>query len=152
MMRTNAAVLWMSNALKIVADSTAHAETAELSRLAKSAVYMRTVGEETRRPVLGPTLLLGDNKASTELAVKEGSSSKSRHFERATIFIKYAIQRLIVIVQLVSTKMMIADIFTKAVDMATFDLMRSKLRNIPMEGASERARRIGAWILNAFNR
>ena len=56
------------------------------------------------------------------------------------------------IVQLVSTKMMIADIFTKAVDMATFDLMRSKLRNIPMEGASERARRIGAWILNAFNR
>ena len=152
MMRTNAAVLWMSNRLKAVADSTAHAETAELSRLSKSAYYLRAVSMETRRPVMGPTMLLGDNKASTELAVKEGSSSKSRHFELATIFVKYAIQRLAVVVRLISTKMMIADIFTKAVDMMTFDLMRSKLRNIPLEGAGERARRVGAWVLNALQR
>ena len=54
--------------------------------------------------------------------------------------------------RLISTKMMIADIFTKAVDMMTFDLMRSKLRNIPLEGAGERARRVGAWVLNALQR
>ena len=70
--------------------------------------------EGIKRPescVMGSTAVPGDNKAMHELVTKEGSSSRSRHFERATIFVKYAVQRLMVTCYLVDTKLMIADIY-----------------------------------------
>jgi hypothetical protein len=73
---------------------------------------------------------LGDNSASYDLVNKEGTSSKSRHFERATIMIKYAIMRLVVISYLVSTVFCVADVFTKATDADTFFKMRGVLRNL----------------------
>ena len=42
-MRMNGALLWSSKILKIVADSTAHAETAEASRSVKSGTFVRMV-------------------------------------------------------------------------------------------------------------
>jgi hypothetical protein len=47
---------------------------------------------------------------------RRGSASRSRHFERATMFVKWAVMRLMVICYLIGTKFMIADIFTKATD------------------------------------
>ena len=64
-----------------------------------------------------------------ELVVKEGSSSKSRHFERTTIFVKYMVQRLIMVCYLIGTKFMSADVFTKATDEWTFKTMRAVLRD-----------------------
>jgi hypothetical protein len=55
-----------------------------------------------------------------ELVTKEGASSRTRHFERATVLIKYAVLQLIVAVYLIGTKFMCADIFTKATDELTF--------------------------------
>ena len=92
----NGAILWSSKRLKIVADSTAHAETAEASRSVKSGTFVRMVCEGIGRPAVGPTSVLGDNKAMNDLVNKEGSSQLSRHFERATILVKYAVQRLLV--------------------------------------------------------
>ena len=129
LMRANGVVLWSSRGLKIVADSSAHAETAEASRATKSTVFMRMVQDNVKRPVLGPTLLLCDSSACVDMVVKEGSSSKSRHFERTTIFVKYMVMKLVVACKLISTRMMIADIFTKATDEQTFTLMRGVLRN-----------------------
>ena len=128
-MRTNAAIHWRSRALKVVADSSAHAETAEASSAAKSGVYVRTTAEGVDRPVTGPTAMLGDNSASFDLINKEGSSSKSRHFERATVFVKWAVMRLMFTCYLISTKFMIADIFTKAVDEKTMSTMSGVMRN-----------------------
>ena len=91
-----------------------HAETAEASRGVKSITFTRAVLASAKRPVVGPTITLGDNKAMHEFVVKEGTSSKSRHFERSTIFVKYAVQKLIVVCRLVGTAFMISDIFTKA--------------------------------------
>ena len=129
-MRTNAAIHWSSKALKVVADSSAHAETAESSRCVKSVTFTKMVLSGVRRPTVGPTTILGDNSAMHDMVVKEGSSSKSRHFERATIFVKYMVLRLMVACKLVSTAYMIADIFTKATDVDTFVRMRDSLRNI----------------------
>ena len=129
-MRTHAAILWSSKAMKIIiADSTAHAETAEMSRCCKSTMYFRMVTSGVGRPVQGPTTILGDNRATDILVNKEGSSSRSRHFEIATIFVKYAVMRLIATCKLVGTSCMIADVFTKATDEATFFRMNSVLRN-----------------------
>ena len=151
-MRTNAALLWASNGGKFVSDSSAHSETAELSRGVKSTTYVRMVSDEIGRPVMGPTSVLGDNKATNELIVKEGSSSKSRHFERATILAKWAVQQLIVVCKLIGTSFMVADIFTKATDEETFRKMRSVMRNTPDETIDERTMRIGRWVMNASRR
>ena len=95
------------------------------------------------RAATGPTVLLGDNSAMHDLVTKEGSSSRSRHFERATIFVKYAVMRLVVVCLLVGTKFMSADVFTKATDEATFKTMRSVLRNQYADGL---ALRCANWI------
>ena len=52
-MRMNGALLWSSKILKIVADSTAHAETAEASRSVKSGTFVRMVCEGVGRPAVG---------------------------------------------------------------------------------------------------
>ena len=77
--------------------------------------------------MMGPTTMLGDNKASVELVNKEGASSKSRHFERATILVKYAVMRMIVVCKLIGTKFMAADIFTKGLPRDTFERHRHTL-------------------------
>ena len=128
-MRSNGAIHWSTKAMRFITDSTAHAETAEASRAVKSTTYTRMALSGIKRPVMGPTTMLGDNKASVELVNKEGASSKSRHFERATILVKYAVMRMIVVCKLIGTKFMAADIFTKATDLETFEKMRGIMRN-----------------------
>ena len=149
-MRSNAAVLWSSKAFKvIIADSTCHAETAEMSRATKSTMFVRMVLTGIGRHVNGPTTILGDNRATDILVTKEGSSSRSRHFELATVFVKYAVMRLFVTCRLVLTTCMIADVFTKATDEATFFRMRAALKNgtAPQEeGMLAKARRVYASL------
>ena len=99
--------------------------------------------------VEGPTAILGDNSAMVELVAKEGASSRTRHFERATVLIKYAVLQLIVAVYLIGTKFMCADIFTKATDELTFKTMRALIRN-SNEPAETYALRAARWINNAM--
>jgi hypothetical protein len=148
-MRCNGAILWSAKTLKVVTDSTAHAETAEASRATKATVFLRMVLDGIGRPVEGPTAILGDNSAMVELVSKEGASSRTRHFERATVLIKYAVLQLIVAVYLIGTKFMCADIFTKATDELTFKTMRALIRN-SKEPAETYALRAARWINNAM--
>ena len=129
--RCNAAIHWSSRQLKVVCDSSAHAETAEASRAVKSSQFLTMALSGVRRPVEGPHPMLGDSSAMHDLVTKEGASSRSRHFERATVLIKYAVLKLMVVCYLIGTKFMSADVFTKATDEWTFKTMRAVLRNEP---------------------
>jgi ABC-type enterochelin transport system permease subunit len=62
-MRCNGAVLWSAKTLKVVTDSTAHAETAEASRATKSVMFVSMVLVGISRGAVGPTAVLGDSKA-----------------------------------------------------------------------------------------
>ena len=97
------------------ASFSSEAETAEASRATKTTIFVRTVLEGRRRPVLGPTALLTDSEAMYKTVSKDGMTSRTRYFERATIFVKYAFAKLMVNVFHVPTDCMVADIFTKAV-------------------------------------
>ena len=77
-------------------------------------------------------------------SAKEGASSRSRHFELTTIFVKYMVLRLVVTCQLVRTHFMIADIFTKATDEDTFFRMRHQLRNSSAEEVARDTQRVYA--------
>ena len=72
---------------------------------------------------------MGDNKAMIDLLHQEGASVQTRYYERATLFIKCAVQLLIFKPVLIKTTEMIADIFTKATDKGTFVKMRNVLMN-----------------------
>lgn len=145
-MRLNGAIMWKASALKVVADSTCEAETAEASRLTKDLIYARAVVSSCKRPVIGPSLILGDNSPMMDLVTKEGTSQRTRYFDRATLLVKYAVMQLIVAVKLVSTKMMIADILTKATDQETFERMRANIRNTKADTVSAKAQRLLAAL------
>lgn len=151
--RANAALYWSSSSLKVVTDSTAHAETAEASRATKSVTFGRMLGEDARRPVMGPTAMLGDNSASFQLIQKAGSSQLTRYFERATILVKYAILELIVKPFLIPTKSMSADVFTKAVDEETFLFCKHTLHNTePEKYVTRKVRRLTTALGKAAGR
>ena len=111
-------------------DSTAEAETAQGSKCTKRVIYNRAALRGVGRAVFGPTYICCDNSAMYHLVVKEGTSQRTRHFERATVLIKFAVIRLMVRCVLVPTTAMIADIFTKPVDEETFYRMRDIMRNL----------------------
>ena len=152
-MRNNAALHWSSCALKAVMTSTAEAETAEASRATKSVTFSRMLSEDARRPVLGPTAIIGDNSASYQLIQKEGASQLTRYFERATILVKYAIMELVVRPFLVPTKNMTADVFTKAVDEETFHRCKHELHNTVRENyVTRKAKRLTAALSGLTSR
>lgn len=99
---------------------------------------------------MGPSAVLGDNSPMMDLVTKEGTSQRTRYFERSTLLVKFAIMKLIVMAKLVGKKMMIADILTKATDRETFEKMRRNIRNMkPAETLSGKAQRILAALVGA---
>ena len=149
-MKSNGAMYWSAAKLKVLADSTCQAETAEASRALKSLIFARTLARVTRRAVMGASYALGDNSASWTIIQKEGSSQKTRWFERATILVKFAVLRDIMKPMLVKTTLMIADIFTKAVDEETFTFCKRAMRNMAEESViTQRVRRMRSALARA---
>ena len=126
----NGAVDYSAKRLKIVPDSTSEAETAVASKAAKAVTAGRMLYEDQGRVVSGATAMLGDNQASRDLIVKPGSSARTRYFERATMLVKQLFMVNIVDPWLISTDLMVADIFTKALSRDKFYLFRGYLLNL----------------------
>jgi hypothetical protein len=126
----NAAIVWKASRAKVVPDSTAYAEMAVASKAAHAAVALRIIFEGIGYGVVGPTPLLGDNQAVRDIIVKNGASSKTRHFERAAMTVKRFYQELVVVPYLVGTKYMAADMYTKALDQQAFFALRDYTLNL----------------------
>ena len=136
-MYCNGALDWSAKIIKIIPDSSCEAETALASRAAKSTCFVRGLLRFHRRPVAAATPMLGDNQAMHTLITQEGATSRTRYYERATMLIKRAVLMLLLVPLFISTKHMIADIFTKAVDKGSFILFRDIIMNsnVPLREA-----------------
>ena len=128
-MYCNGAADWSAKLIKIVPDSTCEAETALASRAAKATCFVRGLLRFHKRPVSAATPSLGDNKAMYTLVTQEGATPRTRYFERATLLIKRAVLMLLLAPYLISTHFMIADMFTKALDKASFIKFRDVVMN-----------------------
>ena len=127
----NAAIAWKASRSKVVPDdSTAYAKMAVASKTANTVVAIRSVLEGLGYGVAGATPLLGDNQAVRDIIVKNGASAKTRHFERVTMTVKRFYQQLVVILYLVGTKHMAADIYTKALAQQTLFSLRDYTLNL----------------------
>jgi len=106
-----------------VPDITAYAEMAVASKTAHAAVAIRIVLEGLGYGVAGATPLLGDNKAVRDIIVKNGASAKTRHFERVAMTVQRFYQQRSSLSRTSSAqsiKLMVADIYNKALDRQTF--------------------------------
>ena len=129
-MRVNGPLAWSAKAFKTtVPTSTAEAETAQASRATKDLIFAKGLAKGTKRAAMGPSALLVDNSALTDHVEKEGPSHRTRHFERATMIVKWAVLKMLISLKLIGTDYMIADIFTKAVDKDTFLRLRNNMIN-----------------------
>ena len=72
-MYLNGAIDWSAKAIKLVPDSSCEAEMAQASRACKAGIAVRMLLSAARRKVIGPTPMLGDNKAYTEIVQQEGA-------------------------------------------------------------------------------
>ena len=128
-MYMNGAVDWSAKIVKIVPDSSCEAETAVASLAAKATCFIRGLCSFHRRAVRTATPMLGDNEAMYNLVTQEGASSRTRYYERATMLIKRAVLMLLLNPLLVKTHYMIADMFTKALEKASFIRFRNVIMN-----------------------
>ena len=129
-MYLNGAIDWSAKAIKLVPDSSCEAEMAQASRACKAGIAVRMLLRAARRKVIGPTPMLGDNKAYTEIVQQEGASARTRYYERAVLLVKRAVLLLIMSVYLIGTDSMSADIFTKALEKTVFIRHRAVIMNI----------------------
>ena len=94
-MYLNGAIDWSAKAIKLVPDSSCEAEMAQALRACKAGIAVRMLLRAARRKVIGPTPMLGDNKAYTEIVQQEGASARTRYYERAVLLVKRAVLLLI---------------------------------------------------------
>ena len=129
-MAANGSLTWQGRKTKEVPDSTCEAEISICSRACKATTGIRMKMEDLGFPVYGPTSVLTDNKATYDVITKPGQTSRTSHFERATMLAKRLYQIFIVTPYLVITSLMLADIFTKALARDAFVKFRDRLMNI----------------------
>ena len=131
--------------LKIIPESTCEAETAIGSRATKSIMFVRAMMTLMGIPLFGPTLLGIDNEAMFKACNKEGTTSRTRYFERSTTFVKEMALRRFIELRLVSTDDEVADIFTKAVSIDVHKKMISHIFRIAddvKEATMDKAKRM----------
>ena len=140
-MYCNGAVDWSASNLKIVPDSSLEAESAQAARAAKAGIYTRQLLANNGRRVVGPTISFGDNTSNRTTSQQVGSTSRTRYYERAVLLFKRAVLLLILSPYLVGTHDMVADMFTKAVDKATFIRFRNTMMNVhgPLRAALQQS-------------
>ena len=141
---------WSAFSIKTEPDSSCEAETAVSSKASKDGRFHRLFMEDALCPVTGPTPLLVDNKALYDLVTKPGASARTRYFERATRFVKYAVAKIMIVLLLIGTKYMVADIFTKPLEKELYYKFRDYMLNSHACSHSAHHARTKRSIINNF--
>ena len=99
----------------------------------KEAIWLRTLLEELNFTQTTATIIKADNQGCIALAHNPVSHSRAKHIDIRHYFIQERIQRDEIAFQYISTKDMLANIFTKSLPRKTFVKFRTKLGVLPSE-------------------
>ena len=109
-------------------DSTTAAELTECHLCACDVVGFRELMKEIGLAQPGPTIIFQDTQASIQIAMNRGSlSKKTRAMDLRVFSVRNKIEDMQVVPIYLETKMMLADIGTKALDPAQFTSLRDQL-------------------------
>ena len=110
--------------------STADAEAIAMSEALKDLLLIREMLSDLGLKIDEPTLMLEDNACVLKYAEEENLSHKSRHVLPKWKFIQDCVSRRIASLQYCESASMIADMFTKALPVNTFDKHRTYFLNL----------------------
>ena len=126
-MFANGPISWLSRRLKIVCDSSCEAETASLSLACKNMSYVRRILADMGVKLSGPVPVVIDNSGTFGDVRRTAPSQRTKHFDRWVQYARGEALALRISVHLVSTKTMLADVFTKALVKNVFVPLRDAL-------------------------
>ena len=122
-------VTWSSKKLAHVGLSAFHNEYMALRHAASSAMWLHSISKEIGCAYMShkPIQVYGDNLAANRLAKEHFISTGNQYIYLPYFWTKELVQRGIIEVPYVSTKLNISDVFTKAVSKQVMDMLLLKL-------------------------
>lgn len=121
------AVSWSAKKQPLIALSTAESEYIAMVHATKELMWIRTFISEILRPLSLPSILHGDNQSAIAIAKNNHFSPRTKHIALRFHFIREVIQRSIISLKWTGTHSNLADLFTKALDLAKTDSFASSL-------------------------
>ena len=122
-----AAISWKCRMQPTVALSSCEAEYMALAMAAQETIWLRTLLSELGFEQLFPTVIAEDNRGAIAIANNTLVHDRSKHIDIKHHFIRDTVERRQVVLQPVSTKLMVADILTKPLFKAQFQKLRGWL-------------------------
>ena len=107
--------------------STTESEYVAMTHTAKEAIWIRMFLGEVLCPLSKPMLLYCDNQSAIAVAKEDQFHARTKHIDIRYHFIHEAITRNIIEVRYCPMQHMIADIFTKALPIKTFEQLHTLL-------------------------
>ena len=122
-----APLTWNSMNQQSVALSTMEAEYFAVCKATQEAIYLRMLFEETGINVEAPLIIKEDNQACIAFTKNPGDHSRTKHIDVRVCFVRQWVERGELVLEPISTKDQLADIFTKALDINQFKFLRDHL-------------------------
>ena len=116
---------WNSRKQAIISLSTTKSEYVAMTHAAKEAIWICMFLGEVLRPLSKPMLPYCDNQSAIAVAKNDQFHACTKHIDIQYHFIHEAITWNIIKVRYCPTQHMVADIFTKALPMKTFEQLRT---------------------------
>ena len=131
LMLNGAAVSWKSKRQTVVALSSAEAEFVAASSLVQEVIYTRRLLEKLGFSQTEPTVIYEDNR--TCIAWSEGSvggSDRAKHIDLREHFVHDAVQAKVLKLEAIASADNVADLLTKPLSKAPFQLLRKPLMGL----------------------
>jgi len=126
-------ISWSSKKQATVATSSIEAEYIASANATKEAIWLCTLLTELDFPLATATMIYADNQGCIALANNPVSHSRAKHIDIHHHFIRERIERQEIKLNYISTKDMLADVFTKALPRETFKKFRNLLGVLPSD-------------------
>jgi hypothetical protein len=137
----NAAISLTSKRHTTTDDSTAAAELTECYLCACDVDGYRNLMEEVGLAQLEPTTIWQDNQAAIQIAMNRGAlAKKSRAMDLKVLTLRNKVEDMKVVPVYIETAKMLADIGTKALDPARFELLRDAMTGYGLYEAIKQGR------------
>jgi hypothetical protein len=128
-----AAISWKSHLQPTASLSSTEAEYKSAGAGVQEILCVRNLLSELGFPCAGPTPLFEDNQGAIKIALNQVTSHRMRHVDIRHHFIRQHISAGSAELHYISTKSMVADVFTKALSSPAFKLLNihSQLSRLP---------------------
>lgn len=116
--------------------STTEAEYVAVYMNCTQAIWMRHILEGFNMKISEPINILCDNTSAINISKNPVLHARTKHIELKNHFLREKVQSKDVILEHVSSKEQLADIFTKSLPKTTFECLRSQLGVVPLHEVS----------------